>query len=89
MSHWGGQIAPANIAEAVTPSDSAGDNWDRPTNGIYVGGAGDVVVVFQGGTSITFTGVAAGTILPVSAVRIASTSTTASSMVAMWSRGGG
>jgi len=70
--------APANEGGAVTPSDTV----DLPvlTRGIYVGGAGDVVVVFKNDATATFTAVPAGTLLPVAARRINSTGTTATNL---------
>lgn len=73
--------APAIMGEAVAPSDAVGF-----TNGIcraiYVGGAGNIAVVFANDTAVTHVGVLAGSILPVNAKRINLTGTTATSMVA-------
>ncbi len=69
-------------AEAITPSDTV--NIVRgPTRGIYVGGAGNIVAVI-GGTAITFNGAQAGDILPIHATRVNLTSTTATSLVALY-----
>lgn len=86
MVRWGGEIAPAILGVAVTASDSV-DFTDGACEGIYVGGAGNVVVVFPGDNEVTFNSVPAGTILPVRAIRVNSTSTTATNMVALYSRG--
>lgn len=69
-----------NMAEAITPSDSV--NLRRPTDAVYIGGAGNLVVVLQDGTAITFA-VVAGEILPIRAYRINSASTTATALVAL------
>ncbi len=45
----------------------------RPTRAIYVGGAGDIVVVWPDGSTSTHVGVPAGTVLPVRAKRVNST----------------
>lgn len=74
---------PAAFAAAVTPSDSTNFTAGE-ARGLYVGGAGDVVVVFPDGTAITFVGVTAGSILPVQCKRVNSTSTTATSIVALF-----
>lgn len=51
-------------------------NTDLPEhNAIWVGGAGDLVVVTRDGQTRTFTAVAAGTLLPVQVKQISSTST--------------
>jgi hypothetical protein len=67
---------------AITPSNST--NFDYYVRGIYVGGAGDVVAVNALGTAVTFTAVPAGTILPIKAIRVNSTSTTATAMVGLY-----
>lgn len=73
---------PAESFEAVTASDTV--NFSRGARAVYVGGAGNVVVVSKAGTAVTFVGVAAGTILPVECVRVNNTNTTATSMVALF-----
>ena len=73
--------APATHAEAVTPSDSA--ELTNVTRALYVGGAGNVVVVMHGGETVTFTGVPAGAILPIRVKQVKSTSTTATSIVGL------
>lgn len=69
-------------AIAVTPSDST--NF---TGGIcralYVGTGGNVVAIVDG-TAVTFTNVQGGSILPIKASRVNSTSTTASAIVALY-----
>ena len=73
--------ASADSFAAITPHDST----DMPlTRAIYVGGAGNVVAVTADNAAITFTGVPAGTVLPIRARRVNSTSTTATAMVALY-----
>ncbi len=72
-------VAVSYVAEdafAITKSDTVFANGVE-ARGVYVGGAGDVSVQTKAGTILTFTGVAAGQILPVRvvAVRAASTAT--------------
>ena len=67
---------PALEAEAVTPSDSV--NFSKLARAIYIGGAGNAVVVMENNDAITFNGLLAGTILPVRCKRVNSTGTTAS-----------
>lgn len=74
--------APAMEAIAVTPSDSV----DLPkgiARALFIGGAGSVVLDTYNNTSITFAGLAAGTILPVQTKRVR-TSSTATSIVALY-----
>jgi hypothetical protein len=69
---------PAAVAAAVTPHDT---NLIDMTRGLYVGGAGDVTVRMRNGSNCTFTGVPAGSILPVQCDRVLSTGTTATNIV--------
>jgi hypothetical protein len=78
----------AGRAAAVTPSDTA--NIPAVTGGtnngcvLYVGGDGDLKVTTIGGDDVTFVGVVAGTFLPVHVLRVWSTGTTATNIVALW-----
>jgi len=51
---------------------------------VYVGGDGNVKITTQGGEPATFVGLSAGDFLPVSAVRIWSTGTTATNLMMVW-----
>lgn len=75
-------MSPANRAEAVTPSDST--NLTNPASALYIGGAGNVVVITTGGDTVTFNSLAAGSILPLRVARVKSTNTTATNIVALW-----
>lgn len=77
-----GPDSPAVLGSAVTPSDAT--DFSRLTRALWVGGAGNVVVVWYDGTTSTLTGVPAGTLLPVRCKRVNSTSTTATSIVALF-----
>jgi hypothetical protein len=68
---------------AVTPSDVVGGNFTTPARGLYVGVAGNVSVVPAVGAAVTFVGVPAGYILPVEAIRVNATGTTATSIVGL------
>ena len=81
----------ARRAAAVTPSDTANipsvSSEDGSGNNgcvLYVGGAGDVKVLTVGRDEVTFTGILAGTFIPVQVLRVYSTGTTATSIVALW-----
>lgn len=76
------QAGPGEQFFAITPHDST--NFAQTVRGIYVGVTGDVVVVNEANAAITFVGVPAGTLLPVFAIRVNSTSTTASSLVGLY-----
>ncbi len=80
-----------SYAIAISKSDTV--NFDasvstsgggvKPCDAIYVGGTGIVVVVFQDGSTCNFTA-AVGEILPVRAIRVNSTTTSATLMVALY-----
>lgn len=70
---------PATDAFAVTPSDSTVLGGVR---GLYVGGAGNVNLKTERGTTVLFSGVPAGAILPIRVLQVLSTSTTATNIVA-------
>ena len=51
---------------------------------VYIGGAGNVKVKTIKGTTLTFNGVLAGTILPVKCSMVFNTDTTATNMIALY-----
>ena len=73
------QFASATSGGAVTASDSTVLDYKA----LWVGGAGDVSVDHtEGGTAVVYVGVLAGSILPVSGVRV-NAATTATNIVWM------
>jgi hypothetical protein len=70
---------PALGGQAVTAD---GTPFQRPSRAIYVGGGGTVVAVMYDGSVLTFVGVPTGTLLPIRATAIATS--TATSMVALF-----
>jgi len=77
-----GLESPAENIAAITPHDT--NEITHMARGIYVGGAGDVKVTTRGGTTATFVGVPAGTILPVRAKIVFAIGTSATDLVAMY-----
>lgn len=69
-------------AAAVTPSDSA--DLADVTQALYVGGAGALAVVMQGGQTVTFSAVPVGTVLDIRVSRVKATGTTATLIIALW-----
>ena len=68
-------------AAAVTPSDTT----DLPQfSVIFVGGAGNVKVTTAQGSAVTFSGLNAGTVLPVRVRRVWATGTTATLLTAVF-----
>ena len=81
----------ARRAAAVTPSDtatipsiSAADGTGNNGCVLYVGVAGDVKVTTAGGDDVTFTGILAGSFIPVQVVKVFATGTSASNIIALW-----
>ena len=66
-------------AFAITPNDGA--SLAKKAYGIYVGTTGNIRVLTEGGTDITFNSVPAGYILPFVVTKVFATSTTASNLV--------
>ena len=74
---------PATGAVAVSVG-SADQSFERPTRGVFVGGAGNLAVTMEEGQSITFTGVTAGSILPIQATAALTSGTTATNVIALF-----
>ena len=71
----------ATKAAAVTAADT---DLAYITRSIYVGTAGDLVVVMAGdGAEVTFTGIPAGSLLPIAVTQVKA-ATTASDIVALY-----
>lgn len=75
-------VSAAKRGVAVTKSDTT---VIEATRSLYIGGAGDVAVVFADDpTTVTLSGATAGAVLPVSVVKVMSTNTTATLIVALY-----
>lgn len=68
-------------AAAITPSDTI--NLAN-VSVVYVGVTGNVKVTTANGDVVTFTGVLAGSVIPVQVLRVWSTGTTATTMVGIY-----
>jgi len=73
---------PATNAVLITPSDSV--DLTSVSRAVYVGTTGNMKVTMQDSGTVLFTGIPAGTTLPVRVTRIWSTTTTASTILALW-----
>lgn len=51
---------------------------------IFVGGEGNIKVTTSSGSTVTFNGIAAGTFMPVSVLKVWATGTTATNVIALW-----
>ena len=72
----------ARRAADITPSDTV--DLSDPTRGIYVGVSGNIKVTLVSGGTVTFLGAISGSILPVQAIRVYATGTTATNMIALY-----
>lgn len=70
----------ASIAFPITPADSI---LTTKARALYIGTGGNVTVLTSNGSSVTFSNVVAGTILPVSVKQVSSTGTTASNIIGL------
>lgn len=70
----------AASAVAITRADS---DLAHPVRSLYVGTAGNLRVTTVNGQDVTFVGVLAGTIIPVSVKRVWLTNTTANNIVGL------
>jgi hypothetical protein len=82
----GKHVSPqAEGAALVTPADADFTSSVRPVaSGLYVGGAGNIRVTTVDGDDVLFSGVAAGTFMPLMVKRVWSTNTTATLIVALF-----
>lgn len=75
-------ISPARGGQQVTPSDSV--DLTKLTKAVYVGQSGDLSVIMEDGSPLTFEAVAAGTLLPIRVSRVMSTGTSANGIIGVW-----
>ncbi len=68
-------LSPYTKAIAISKSDTVAIG--SPPDAIITTAAGNLVVVDAAGNKVTFTGIPVGTLLPIKALRIDSTNTTA------------
>lgn len=74
---------PISQAASVTPNN--GTTFTTQCRAIYIGTTGTITVdVANGGTNLTFSGAAAGSILPVRVKKVYSTGTTATGIVCLY-----
>lgn len=75
-------VSPSNTANIpnVATQDGLGNNGCV----LYVGTKGNLKVMTVGGDEVTFTNVQDGSFIPVQVLKVFSTGTTASNIVALW-----
>ena len=74
------------ITTGLFASTEGYEVWQQSTEAavLYVGVGGDVKVRTAGGNDMTFVGVPTGTFMPVQVVRVFTTGTSATDIVALW-----
>jgi hypothetical protein len=83
VNYQDGLTSPAENGVAVTPND--GTDLTNATRALWIGGAGNISVDMVGGqTAVVYSGIAAGTWMPLRVTRVRSTSTTATLIVAVY-----
>jgi len=84
-SHAGqveGLSSPCDNAATITPNNDT--DLAYITRAIWVGGAGAINVTLAGGQTVLFSGILAGTLLPLRITRVLSSSTSATNLVGIW-----
>lgn len=76
-----GLESPALDAFSITPNDAT--DLQEVTRALYIGSGGNVTVTTKGGAQVTFAGLTSGSLLPIRAVRVHATGTTASVIVGL------
>ena len=77
-----GSGEPAVFGFNISPSDVS--YLPFVPRAIYVGGSGDVALMMPGGDIVLLTGTVQGSVLPVRAVKVFSTGTTATNLVGLY-----
>jgi hypothetical protein len=72
---------PFTNAVLVSPNDE--EDLEAVTRAVYVGGTGNMKVTMQDSGTVLFTGIPAGTVLPIRVKRIWSTTTNATAILAL------
>jgi hypothetical protein len=75
------QAAGARYSQLLTKSDTT--VYSPPMDALYVGGAGAAALVTADGQTVTFSGLAAGSILPVSFTKLMSANTDATDVLGL------
>lgn len=71
-----------SFAVVHTPSNSV--DMSAMCRAIWVGGSGNLTAVMSNGDAVLFSGILAGTLLPIRATRVNSTGTTATLLIALY-----
>ncbi|HEX7313309.1 MAG TPA: hypothetical protein VF297_05285 [Pyrinomonadaceae bacterium] len=75
-------MTPADGAAAITPHDT--NALAYTSRALYVGGAGNLVVVMKNNDEVTFNSVPAGAVLSIRVKKVKSTGTTATNIISLY-----
>jgi hypothetical protein len=78
-----GYVEPLTAQDAVAVTASDTTVFSPPLDAVWVGGAGNLAVKTAGGTTVTITGVLAGSIIPIACLQVRETNTTATSLTGL------
>ena len=82
-THARSLTSPPEDAAAITPGD-AGSGLSHVTRALYVGVAGDLALLMQGGATVVLRGVPSGSFLPLRVRQVLASGTTADGIVGFW-----
>lgn len=80
--HAAGLESPISNAFAIVPDDAA--ELATLPRAVMLGQGGDIAVTFEGGTTVTLTGLAEGVIYPLRLRAVLATGTTATDIVGLY-----
>ncbi len=82
-THARSLTSPPEDAASITPGD-AGSELSHVTRALYVGVAGDLALLMQGGATVVLRGVPSGSFLPLRVRPVLASGTSADGIVGFW-----
>lgn len=82
-THARSLTSPPEDAASITPGD-AGSELSQVTRALYVGVAGDLALLMQGGATVILRGVPSGSFLPLRVRQVLAAGTSADGIVGFW-----
>ena len=82
-THARSLTSPPEDAADITPGD-AGTELSHVTRALYVGVAGDIALLMQGGATVVLRGVPSGSFLPLRVRQVLASGTSADGIVGFW-----
>ena len=82
-THARSLTSPPEDAASITPGE-AGSELSHVTRALYVGVAGDLALLMQGGATVILRGVPSGSFLPLRVRQVLAAGTSADGIVGFW-----